>query len=247
VPGLKASVTYYYIDFFGSLGSPPFTDPNLFFPNYPSFYVLNPTPAQTLAFAAQAPGGVANVASLLAGGQKIYELIDARKTNLGDAKISGLDWSIEYSHDTDFGSVDAAISGNNLLKDYLNKGPATTYINQIGFGASLFRFAATVGANIGNLRAQATLNHSQGYNVIESTNLPQTHVGSFNVVNLFFKYDLDGTGWSKDMSLSLGIDNLFDENPPVYKQYGTIPGSGGGYTNGATLSRLVQIGFSKKF
>jgi iron complex outermembrane receptor protein len=251
VPGLTASASYYYIDFFGVLGSAPVFNPPVFFANFPGFYILNPTKAQIAAFAAQAPGGLAQVQPFLApNGPHVYELLDYRKTNLGDAKISGIDWSLRYSHDTDFGSVDATISGNNLLKDYQDSGPGTVWANQIATGNSLFRFALTVGANIGDLRAQLTVNHSQGYNVVEAANLPQTHVDSFDIVNLFFRYDLDDSGlpWTKKMSVTLNIGNVFDTDPPVYKLAGAAPGGiGGGFANGQTLGRLFQFGIAKDF
>ena len=75
--------------------------------------------------------------------------------------------------------------------------------------------------------------------------LPQDKVGDFNTVNLFFKYDVPGESVIlRDVELTLNVNNVFDEEPPVFKQIGA---STPGYANGFTLGRLVQFGVSKKF
>jgi len=108
------------------------------------------------------------------------------------------------------------------------------------------RVATTLGANVGNLRAQVIWNHSQGFDIIPTaTNLQQTHVKSFNVFNLFFQYKVPGdSAIAKDLTFSLNIDNLFDQDPPLFR------GSTAtffGFANGFTLGRLVRLGVSKKF
>jgi iron complex outermembrane receptor protein len=74
----------------------------------------------------------------------------------------------------------------------------------------------------------------------------QTEVGSFDVVSLFARYDFKAGGAFENLSLSLSVDNLFDQDPPEYRQ-NTITTPGFGYANGGTLGRLVQFGVSKKF
>ena len=69
-------------------------------------------------------------------------------------------------------------------------------------------------------------------------------MSSFNVVNLFFRYDVKGEDLLKDLSFTLNINNVFDQDPPLLKGFNF---SGQGYTNGSTIGRLVQLGVSKKF
>jgi iron complex outermembrane receptor protein len=249
VPGLKASVTYYHIDFYGLLGQAPIFNSSLFFPDYGKYYTLNPTLAQIAAFASQASGGLTQVAPFLApGGPLVYELLDFRRTNLGDAHLAGLDYSLKYEHSTGFGSMDANFSATYQLKDELDSGPGTPLLSQIENGASRLNFSATIGANMGQqLRAQATLNHTQGYSVLASPTLPQDYVGSFDVVNLFFRYGLNGSDWSKDLAFTLGLDNVLNRDPPIYKEAGAPIGSVAGTANGATVGRLIELGVSKKF
>lgn len=49
---------------------------------------------------------------------------------------------------------------------------------------------------------------------------------------------------AKDLTLSLNVDNLFDQDPPLFRgQSSTF----NGFTNGFTLGRLVRLGVSKRF
>jgi iron complex outermembrane receptor protein len=97
-----------------------------------------------------------------------------------------------------------------------------------------------VGAKVRNLTASTSLTHSSGYDLDPAIGF-QTHVGSFDTVDLFFQYDLDGTGmWDKDLSFTLNVSNLFDKDPPFFNQ-------DPGYANGFTLGRLIQIGARKRF
>lgn len=67
---------------------------------------------------------------------------------------------------------------------------------------------------------------------------------AFNAVNLFFKYDVNGTGLREDLSFTLNVDNVFDEDPPLYKNSGQ-PGYDPSHT--FTVGRYVQFGIEKKF
>jgi len=250
LPGLTVSGTYYYITYDGLLGNPPVFNPSLFIPYYKSFYTLNPTAAQIQAFGALAPGGAATVVPFLApGGPPVYELIDFRQTNLGDAKVGGLDFSLRYTHPTGFGSIDGQVAGNYQIEQALNAGPGTPFVNQLQLGESRLAMSAMLGADIHNFRAQATVYHTGGYPVTPSATLHQSSVGSFDVVNLFFSYTSSSdSGWSKDLKGTLGIYNVADRSPPLYMQDGgAISGGSAGYTNGMTVGRYFQVGLSKKF
>lgn len=122
---------------------------------------------------------------------------------------------------------------------------------------------AALGADFQAFRVQATLNHTSGFDVVRcdptttpvcnasstgiatASGLPQNRVKSFNTVNLFFKYAVPSdAALLKDLDLTVNINNVFDTDPPIYRQIGS---STPGYSNGFTLGRLVQFGISKKF
>ncbi|WP_395395941.1 TonB-dependent receptor (plasmid) [Novosphingobium sp. BL-8A] len=255
IEGLHASLSYYHVDFKDRLQIP--TPNSGIFTDFPNNVVSNPdglTVAQLQAFAALSPDGNSVIAPIIASRCSgstpastcaIYELVDFRSGNYGDLKVSGLDFSANYRKATGFGGVDAAVSGNYQLSRKSRIGPGADVVDELdpGHNISRLQLQATLGADIGHFRAQATLNHSSGFKVIRSTNLPQDKVGDFNTVNLFFKYDVPADSvWLKDLSLTLNVNNVFDQDPPVYKNLGD-----NGYTNFFTLGRMVQLGISKKF
>ena len=250
-PGMKFSLTYYHIDFNDIISTPDVSSPINFWTYYKGSYTLNPTPAQVIAFASQVPGGLAQVAPILTPGNlPVYAIIDDRRMNLGNAKVSGLDIALSYTHPTNFGSYDASFNGTYDLTSESQPLTGLPYVNNLSVDNSRYAFSTTAGVNVGALRAQAILNYVAGFDDTPSpANNNQTHIGAFTVVNLFFRYDLSGLSWkasgiTDNLALSLSINNVFDVNPPLYT--GTYNTLYNGYANGSTVGRLFQIGFSKK-
>ncbi|CAN7320683.1 TonB-dependent receptor [Phenylobacterium sp. LjRoot225] len=288
VEGLHASANYYNVKFKNIIGQPT---PNAgIFANFPNNVVSNVNGVTLTQLQNFVNGsGVPNAAAVLArttplcnqatGICPIYELIDFRSGNYGTLDIEGLDFTVNYRKATDFGGIDASVSGNYTLDRTSQTGAGAPVIDELHpqfrrlpggtiistNGASRLQLSATVGADVGNFRAQVTLNHSSGYGVTRcdttttttlvcnpsatgaptATGLPQDRVHAFNTVNLFFKYDVpDGSMLPKDLKLTLNINNLFDTDPPVFKSIGS---STPGYANGFTLGRLVQFGVHKDF
>jgi iron complex outermembrane receptor protein len=242
--GLRSSVTAYSIDYRGLLARPPVFNPSVFFPSFPSFYVLNPTAAQISAFAAQVKGGAAQVEQFLQpGGPPVYELLKYVTANLGSAETRGMDFSTQYRRATDFGGVDVSVSGNWEFLNETTLGPGLPPSDTLRGGDPRLRLSTTVGADYHQLRAELTLNHTASTRVIYSpTALPQDSIPAFNVVNAYFKYTLTGEDWRKNMFVTMNIENILNAAPPEYKLL-----SGNGFINGSTLGRLVQFGVHKDF
>ncbi|MDE2596433.1 MAG: TonB-dependent receptor [Sphingomonadales bacterium] len=251
IPGLRASITYYNVTFKDLLGTP--TPDAGIFANFPANATTNLTglsPAVVRAFAAQDPNGLAVVNPVIASGGLIYALIDFRVGNYGILKASGLDFSTSYVHETGFGSVDLAVAGNYQLTRKTQSSAAAPVRDQLVAITAIqqnatprLQLQTSLGTTIGNLRAQATLNHSSGFAIARTAVRPQDKVGSFNTVNLFFKYDVPAeSGMLKNLSFSANINNVFDQAPPAY-----LSTPDDGYANGFTLGRLFMIGVSKKF
>lgn len=246
--GFHASVNYYHVTFKNLLTQPNSTP--VIFTNYPDNVQTNPagvSAEQLQAFALLAPNGPSVINPLIAANRGVYEIVDFRVGNFGSLKVEGLDFVANYQKATGFGGVDAGLSGNYQLNRTGQTGPGQAPTNLLAPGNinSRLQLQATVGANIGNFRAQAVLNHSSGYKVVRASNLPQDRIGDFNTVNLFFKYDVpSGSLLFKDLSLTLNVNNVFDQDPPINK---LNDGRVAGYGNGFTLGRLIQMGISKKF
>lgn len=244
IDGFSTSLTYYDIEFKDLIAIPPVTDENIFYSLYTEYFTLNPTIDEVLAFAAQAPNGLNAVAPYVQVPGQVYVIADGRRANFSSINTRGLDFTVRYDRPTGFGSIYGAVTGNYILEREEQPRAGAPFVSTVD-NFTRMRASATLGTTIADLRAQATLLHSGGFDVTPTAaNLNQSEVGDFNVVNLFFQYDLIGLGGAAlldGLSLTLNVDNLFDEDPPVYRE------SQFGYANGFTLGRLVQFGFMKTF
>ncbi|NIJ35879.1 iron complex outermembrane receptor protein [Sphingopyxis panaciterrae] len=239
VPGLRASATYWNVKFKDAIGLAPFLSPTLYTDqNFASFYILNPTLAQAQAAVGNLLlNGAPSLASLYPGlpGAGPYVLIDARRNNLGRVNSDGLDFDVAYVRPTGFGSINASFAGTYTLNRETQAiaGGATT--DNLKNGTGRFFFVAGLGGTVGDFTAHASLNHRGGFPIVATT---QDHISSFNTVDLFFSYDLKAL--LPDTSLTVNIDNVFDQDPPFFD-------SQTGYTNGGTLGRMISFGIRTKF
>jgi iron complex outermembrane receptor protein len=249
IPGLTLSATYYNIKFKNLIAVPPVTS-TLLYTAYGNLVQLGRptalTTAQLQAFAALAPNN-SQLIPYFTHPQDVYFLVDGRRANFSSVITSGLDFSARYELPTKFGSIFARASGNYVLSRRESPVAGQAYLDTVDNYARLY-LSSTLGATVGNFRGQATWLRTGGYDVIPTVaNLRQSGVKSFNVINLFFQYNVNGDGVMKDLAFTLNVDNLFDQDPPLYRGGSSSGGTGGYGTNGFTLGRLFQFGIQKKF
>jgi iron complex outermembrane recepter protein len=263
--GARLSLTYWNISYENLIGVPAFFNPAVYFDTYRSSYDI--LPALSPAEAAAAIRKVLDAAAIVNGSQcglanpsdaqlaQCVYVVERNVTqNLGRFRNSGLDFAATYRTDTGFGSIDFSLFGTYLLTRERSVSATAPLVDQIPFGESRLNFRTTLGAQVRQLRAQATWNYRAGYDFSPANAglapfyPTQNHIGSFSTVDLFFKYDFEGEGEGamRDLALTLGVNNVFDADPPVRYVGGSTP-SQFGYANGSTIGRLVQIGFSKRF
>ena len=253
IEGLSMGMTYYSIDFKGAIAIPPIFNPSQFYPDFPNNYVTydKGEAAMQAYFNQLAAEGATNAPTILAslpGGNfsTVYGVLDARTTNLARAMTTGLDFYTRLRHDTGFGNVYAEVSGNYILSFKSQTNPAAIIRSTVEADTTRLKLTSTLGANVGNLQGQITWNYSQGYKITPTAaNLQQNRVASYNLFNLYFQYSVPGdSAIAKDLVFSLNVDNLFDQDPPLFRG---ATGSFFGIANGFTLGRLVRFGVSKKF
>jgi iron complex outermembrane recepter protein len=246
VPGLNLSATYYNLklkDVIGLLFGAPVL------PELQPFIRENVPCSEPLAQFNSAISFLVPLATVCALSPTVA-VYDYRVQNLGIIKQDGIDFNFTYDRPVSFGAVRAGLAGTYTLNRDVARVPGAPYIEQLDTpGRSRLSFVASVGAQVGNLNALASLNHRGGYDLnpaIPATTRfgAQDHVDSFTTVDLFFDYKLP-QAWLKDLSISLNINNLFDQDPPFYNScLGTTTC---GFTNGSTLGRLVQLGVRTRF
>ncbi|HZO56215.1 MAG TPA: TonB-dependent receptor [Bryobacteraceae bacterium] len=234
--------------------------------NYPSFVYQNGpaglTPAQVAQYIAVTTGlnssGQALYASSYAAGVAngtipVAYVLDNRGRNLGTVWAEGIDFSARYSHDTGWGLWDASISGNHETDKRRQAGAGLVVQDLLAIDNPLWRWSTNAGATVGNLRAQVTWQHTASYDIDpgNATTAPfgtQSKVGAFDTFDLFFRYAFPGTGgMTKDLSLTLNVNNVLDEDPPLVRRAGLFPGLPNSEFNfGFTLGRFIQLGVSKR-
>ena len=254
--GARASLTYWNIKMEDIIAAPVGTassNPSSYFQNFLSSYKINPSQADIAALLSQATINITSPCNADPAQQPacLYVIEYNTTQNLGKFRKAGLDFAVSYRTNTGFGSVDFSSSGTYLLHRQQSVAASAPLIDQILQGQSRLQLRTSVGAQIERLRAQVTWNHTAGFDIspanpgLTGIYPAQSHYDAFNTVDLFFKYDFGGEGATKDLALTLGVNNLFDAAPSVRYVGGTLPFVG--YTNGSTIGRLVQLGFSKKF
>ena len=258
VDGVYLNASYYRIKLDGTLGRPVtgaiLTD---FYTGYPDLWIFQPTGQQVAAVLATVPASGVSVslanptstsqALVNLGGPPtpVQVLLDTRVQSLGKHTLTGIDFGAGFNFPTSFGSIDGKVAGNYRLSQDAVTRPGMPVNDQLAFDAVKYVVSTSLGTTIGNLRAQATWNHTPSYK--RSANpAGQSRVASFNVVNLYFQYDFAGEGIGKDLALSLNVKNAFDEKPSLFLDAGQ-PGYSPTNGQGFTLGRIFQFGVTKKF
>lgn len=247
LPGLRLSGSYFDVHMRDVIGLAPFAEPRLFTdPTFTQYRIVDPTLAQARAFVGGIRlNGALSLDSLYAGASP-YALIDARRTNLGDLKVRGLDFGAYYSGD--LGSVrwDLSMAGSYTLERTRIVGATRTneLLNGSGPGPNRnlgrLNLIGTTRLQWEGLTGKATVNYNGGFPVVGYAS--QTEVEPFVTTDLFLSYRLAIGARGDSVTLSLSVDNLFDEKPSFLNT-----ANFGGVGLGSTFGRLVSVGVGTQF
>lgn len=250
VDGLDIHFTYFNIDYRGTIGQPALGfGPFYNVPAFQNSFIMLPTIAQIEQFLTERggpPAAIANaIAAVQAQGGNAYAVADVRQRNLGVTKLDGFDVSFDYSHPVSFGSIYANFNSTYLNSSVTAADGTNFEEDAAGVDGSRFNSTFTVGATVGdNFRGQLTWTHRHSYRLRAPAALNQTRVGAFDPFNLFMQYDID-QGSLPPVTLSLGVDNMFNSSPPLFRAVDAAGNAG--YANGNPLGRVVHLGASLEF
>jgi iron complex outermembrane receptor protein len=227
-------------------------------PSYSKFYIINPTLAQVQSYGyTTCIGCLGNgIGSAYAPGQQTpYILYDARRNNLGNAKMDGYDFAASYTKDIDFAVMTLGTQGTVSLQNVTQGASGLPWTSIQANAVPLYQLYAYLQLASGPFSGRVSIQQSPGFNVptnvISYTLYDQTHVPSFHPVNLYMSYDLgDVFSWSHGARASLTVNNIGDAQPPLYLAGGGVVPSNGGTTiaaNGSTLGRYFLVDLSKSF
>jgi iron complex outermembrane recepter protein len=262
IPGFKASATYFMVRFSNEVQIPISFNVNLpslesRFQNInvvdPATGLLGPlTPAQ---FASILSGIRLTGALTTVPPPTVWEILDARRANIGATAIDGWDFDFSYKLPLSTGTLLADLSGEYLLQYESNAGPGTPYSNNLTNGASEqssdtsaynvipWHVRGTLGWQTGPLTTQAAVNYTGHYNFGYTTPCGNTTCGAIQWVQQFVTVDLLAAYQLPDnLRVQLNVYNVLDQSPPL------IEAAGGFTTLSANpLGRLVRLSLEKKW
>jgi iron complex outermembrane receptor protein len=238
LPGLRASLTYYNIEYTDVIGTPavPFVFQDPLFD--PIIHRGNPTtPEFTDLLAIAVP---VNLPATL--GSDI-NLLDLRNNNFGSRNTDGLDFDINYFWPTSFGRVFADLAGNYILNYETQISPASPVSNNLDLGVARWTVRATLAADVGPVTLAGFVNYRDGVtnNYTTPTGVSAYTSDSYATVDLRIGWKLPEDGWMRGTTLALQVNDLFDQDPPFFP--GT-DGVGGAYN---PIGRFVALNLRKTF
>lgn len=178
--------------------------------------------------------------------------VNGQELNLGTTLTRGVDIQGSYAIPTDtLGTFTVGLAGTLTTKfdvQFTPGGPTYNELNTIGYPLK-FRTRASAGWTFGPVAAILFANFEHSYTNTQVT--PEETIGSFTTFDIDAVYDLGKAVDSivtKNLNVTLHINNLFDRDPP----YVNIPlgaNGGGGFDPGAAnpVGRLVSVAIRKKF
>jgi iron complex outermembrane receptor protein len=237
LPNLRASLTYYNIEYTDVIGTPSvpyvFTDPT-----FASIVYRNPTPTQLANLLA-----LAVPVTLPTPLPAIGNVLDLRLNNFGSRKTDGLDFDVNYLWTTGFGSVFADLAGNYILNFDTQFSPGAPVSDSLDLGVPQWTARATLGVNMGAVSVAGFINHRAGVrnNFTTPTGVSAYEADGYTTVDLRATWTLPDSGWTQGTTLALQVNDLFDQDPPFFP---ATDGVGGTYN---PIGRFVALNLRKTF
>jgi len=235
--GLRVHAYYYEIDFKQLLGAPNPQSSMAVLLN-PEKFIFEPTQEEWDAFVS----AVENSEQFASNSpENVGVIVDRRVANTEEATLEGLDFGIEYVHDTGIGTLSYGVLGNYQMDFELTQ--SGNAVDQLEFAPDLF-VSANVGWRKDNARARLSVRYTDEYDADPSLAVNQNDVNDFIVTDLYLGYDFrGGSQLTEGLSLSLNVDNVFDDDPPQYRRNQQLSYSETGFT----LGRVYKLGISYEF
>lgn len=173
-------------------------------------------------------------------------LFDDRTNNIAIDKVRGLDLLFRSSHTIAFGALEYGLNATYTLdhrRFVTATSPAFDLINEAGKPVD-FRMRVNFGLNAGAVGVFAFLNYVDDYTNPFSD--PPEHVSSWTTVDMTLRFDsssLNTQGAQDRFRATLGIENVFDRDPPIF--HSTISGLLYDSMNANPFGRYVSLRLEK--
>jgi iron complex outermembrane receptor protein len=174
--------------------------------------------------------------------------VDGRNSNLGKSVSNGFDFQATTRVPTEnWGNFGIGLSGTYYTKYQVALTAGSDMANQLNtiFNPLRFKTRLSTNWNSGSWSANAFVNYQNAYN--NNLTSPTQEVSSYTTVDARVAYDVS-TGFMKDATLALGVNNLFDRKPP-FVNIAQSNNGGGGFDPTLTnpVGRIVSLSLNKRF
>ncbi len=156
--------------------------------------------------------------------------VSSQFVNVGSVETSGLDFNADYTMDWGDGTVIFDLGATYLMAFDVDDGNGNVFDgagsrNQSNAFATMPELRANIGATWfkGNHTARAGFNHIGGYKNDQGNN---ADINSWTVLDALYSYTFTGLIGDGDTTLSIGANNLLDEDPPALYRNTVDPATG---------------------
>lgn len=236
IPGLRASMTYFKIDYQDVIAFPPRTTQSLLDPTYAFAVTRNPSNALIQSYLDQ---------GLPLSGVRppvIAFFYNAQPVNLGSLQTDGFDFVVDYRAETGFGNLTFNANGSYLLNYKVAISDTSDPVQQLGNinYPVKFRAQGSVGWEKDGFSTELLVNYVDSYR--NNLVTPVQKVSAYTTFDLHLGYDFSELGGVLDgTQLSFDVSNVFDKRAPFVNIVGGFdPGQA------SALGRFVAITLSKK-
>ncbi|MPT48967.1 MAG: TonB-dependent receptor [Sphingobium sp.] len=204
---------------------------------------------------------------LAAVGELLY--VVAPFQNLLPVQVDGIDFNVEYRLRTGIGNFSINLNAAHLLKydvlaapstqaiiDAMNSGAISSFVSVQGGGSVLrnegqprWRFSGSANFTSGPVEVGAYTQYlSDVYqNGVRNADGERFIIKGQTTLNLYTSYHIKQDGPLDNTSITLGVRNVFDKNPPMAAS--SLASNGGGYASTlyAAQARYWYVGLKKSF
>ena len=247
-PGLMLSVTYFLYDYEDKI-----EDLSLFDiaqdPAFSEFAIVNPDPS--LAASLIEIGGMPPNLLNLGGGfgpADVTFIAPGGSNNVAGRKVEGLDFTIGYERDTEFGLFSSSFNAAYLLNFETQASESSPSVDQLNiiYRPVDLRLRTNFSWTQKAFTGAAAINYTAGYEDNPDSSIAND-IDSWTTVDLAFSYNAEDQFESallNGVSLSLSLTNVFDADPPFVE---TPFGLNFDTVNANPFGRQFAISLTKRF
>jgi len=179
--------------------------------------------------------------------EDIGAIVDLRLKNIGRISTNGVDFTAAYGFETEFGSFDVRVDGSVFAKFKQAESLASPHISVLDTVRNPvdWRMRNSLSWSHHGFSATAFLNYTDNFTDDES--VPERKVKNWATIDLTLAYrteDRPAKAWLHDVTLSLSVQNLLDDDPPFFNNR---RGFGFDPQNADPLNRFIALQITKSF